>query len=147
MRAIAVFGSAADDAISAILRALSSLGYRTFLVKKARKEDLGEELEGSGGKILVGSRHIKVVMKYKAELDDIFRFAKLCSEVQPDFLVLSGFDEAADRGDVIKIAVVRSEKERERMIRTLKDPVAGICEESSVEGVIRKALEMRVFIR
>lgn len=147
MRAIAVFGSAADEATSAILKALSSLGYRTFLVKKVRKEDFGEELEGSGGKILVGLRHLKIVMKYKAELDDVFKVAKFCSEVQPDFLLLIGFDEASERSDIIKIAVVKSEKEKDKMIKVLKEPIAGICYESSLDDVIRKAVEMKVFIR
>jgi len=147
MRAIALLGSTADEALPAVLRVLSSLGYRTFIAKRVRKEDFGEELEGSGGKILVGSRHVKIVMRYKAELEDIFRVAKLCSEVQPDFLLLVGFDEAAEREDVIKIAVVKSDKERERFERTLKEPIAGICDESSVENASRRAVEMKIFVR
>jgi hypothetical protein len=147
MRVIALFGSSADEAVPAVLRVLSSLGYRTFLVKKVRKEELGEELEGAGGKILVGSRHMKITMKYKAELDDVIRVAKLCPEVQPDFLILVGFDEAAERSDMIKIAVVKSDKEKERVMKILKEPVAGICNESSVDDVVRKAVEMKIFIR
>ncbi len=134
---------------AAIVRALSTRGYRVAAATRAPSESAVRErpeteagvLENSGAGVvaLVGRRRSRVtVVASLKSLEDLLALLGAGQRVPPDAAVLSGFDRlAGGREDVLKVVVAHGEREAQASLRELSDPVVAAVCVTAVEGPLR----------
>ncbi len=135
----------------ALVRALSSRGYRVGAASRAASESAVRErpdteaglLENSGASLvaLVGRRRSRVtVVTAPKSLEDLLRLLEAGQRVPPDAVVLSGFDRLAGRReDVLKVVVAHGPREAQAILRGLADPVVAAVCAAEVRGPLRSS--------
>ncbi len=163
MLLLAVMGSRKEVLLKPLVRALAGRGYRVATVTKVRRLRVPEELmeyAEAGASIRMACSTDRVLISSNfpiEELGDLVRALSCLAPVEPDAVILFGFeDELTGDGNLMKVIVTFSSSEARQLMQRISPPVIGAYSErdpleigfpsvgSLVEAIIEEGIRRRL---
>lgn len=132
MLLVALLGSKRDLLLAPLVRMLSSRGYRVATLTQASKLRVPEELREAaeaGASIRMACSVDRVLISSNFPLKELNEMIKVISSlapIEPDAVVILGFDEAvASDSRVMKVIAASSSSEANQIISRISQPIIG----------------------
>ncbi|MCC6029755.1 MAG: hypothetical protein LM591_06420 [Candidatus Korarchaeum sp.] len=142
MLIVGVMGSRKGVLIKPLIRAFTNRSYRVAAVTQTRRIGVPDELRElaeAGSSLRMACSIDKVLISSNFPLrglDDIVKAISSLSPIEPDVIVLSGFEDILSREErVLKVITASSPPEARQLLEKLSKPIVGVyVERGDFEG-------------
>ncbi|RSN69502.1 hypothetical protein D9Q81_02545 [Candidatus Korarchaeum cryptofilum] len=142
MLIVGVMGSRKDVLMKPLIRAFTNRSYRVAAATQNRRIGVPDELKelaeaGSSLRIACSIDRVLISSNFPLRgLDDIIKAVSSLSPIEPDVIVLFGFEDILGREErVLKVITASSSHEAEQLLERLSKPVVGVyVERGDFEG-------------